>query len=52
MNVREAVQTFDETQPGLLDHGISLIERAARTASVAATEADGVDRDEIGRAHV
>ena len=45
MNVREAVQTFDEAQPSPLEHGPSLIERAARTASVAAAEADGVDRD-------
>ena len=45
MNVREAVLTVDETQPSLLEHGPSLIERAARTASVAAADADGVDRD-------
>jgi acyl-CoA dehydrogenase len=45
MNVREAVLTVDETQPSLLEHGPALIERAARTASVAAADADGVDRD-------
>jgi acyl-CoA dehydrogenase len=44
MNVREAVLTVDETQASLLD-GPSLIERAARTATVAAADADGVDRD-------
>ncbi len=44
MNVREAVLTVDETQASLLE-GPSLIERAARTATVAAADADGVDRD-------
>jgi acyl-CoA dehydrogenase len=44
MNVREAVLTVDETRPSLLEHGPSLIERAARTASVAAADADDVDR--------
>jgi acyl-CoA dehydrogenase len=45
MNVREAVLTVDETQTSFLEHGPSLIERAARTATVAAADADGVDRD-------
>ncbi|MGR4927043.1 acyl-CoA dehydrogenase family protein [Bradyrhizobium sp. CAR08] len=45
MNVREAVLTVDETQTSFLEHGPSLIERAARTAAVAAADADGVDRD-------
>lgn len=45
MNVREAVLTVDETLPSLLGHGPSLVERATRTASVAAADADGVDRD-------
>ena len=44
MNVREAVLTVDETQTSFLEHGPSLIERAARTATVAAADADGVDR--------
>ncbi|MDN3277403.1 acyl-CoA dehydrogenase family protein [Frankia sp. RB7] len=44
MNVREAVLTVDETQASLLE-GPSLIERAARTATVAAADADAVDRD-------
>jgi acyl-CoA dehydrogenase len=45
MNVREAVLTVDETQTSFLEQGPSLIERAARTATVAAADADGVDRD-------
>ncbi|MCK1282943.1 acyl-CoA/acyl-ACP dehydrogenase [Bradyrhizobium sp. 44] len=45
MNVREAVLTVDETQTSFLEHGPSLVERAARTATVAAADADGVDRD-------
>ncbi|QPF91630.1 acyl-CoA dehydrogenase family protein [Bradyrhizobium commune] len=45
MNVREAILTVDETQTSLLEQGPSLIERAARTATVAAADADGVDRD-------
>src|SRR3954467_11400367 len=45
MNVREAVLTVDETQTSFLEHGPSLIERAARTATGAAADADGVDRD-------
>src|SRR3954462_9538662 len=45
MNVREAVLTVDETQTSFLEQGPSLIERAARTATVAAAEADDVDRD-------
>src|SRR3954466_4388700 len=45
MNVREAVLTVDETQTSFLEHGPSLIERAARTAAAAAADADGVDRD-------
>src|SRR3954452_14279388 len=45
MIVREAVLTVDETQTSFLEHGPSLIERAARTATVAAADADGVDRD-------
>lgn len=45
MNVREAVLTVDETQANFLEQGPSLIERAARTATVAAADADGVDRD-------
>jgi acyl-CoA dehydrogenase len=44
MNVREAVLTVDETQASVLE-GLSLIERTARTATVAAADADGVDRD-------
>ncbi|HEX9209384.1 MAG TPA: acyl-CoA dehydrogenase family protein, partial [Bradyrhizobium sp.] len=44
MNVREAVLTVDETQASLLE-GPSLIERAARTATLAAADAEGVDRD-------
>ena len=44
MNVREAVLTVDETQASVLE-GPSLIERTARTATVAAADADGVDRD-------
>ncbi|MBM7487029.1 acyl-CoA dehydrogenase [Bradyrhizobium canariense] len=43
--MREAVLTVDETQTSFLEHGPSLIERAARTATVAAADADGVDRD-------
>ncbi|MFL6810831.1 MAG: acyl-CoA dehydrogenase family protein, partial [Bradyrhizobium canariense] len=39
------VLTVDETQTSFLEHGPSLIERAARTATVAAADADGVDRD-------
>jgi acyl-CoA dehydrogenase len=45
MNVREAVLTVDETQTSFLEQGPSIIERAARTAAVAAADADGVDRD-------
>jgi len=45
MNVREAVLTVDEAPTSLLEQGPSLIERAARTAAVAAAEADDVDRD-------
>ncbi|WP_426612158.1 acyl-CoA dehydrogenase family protein [Bradyrhizobium sp. McL0616] len=45
MNVREAALTVDETQASLLEQGPFLIERAARTATVAAADADGVDRD-------
>ena len=45
MNVREAVLTVDETQTSFLEQGPSLIERAARTATGAAADADGVDRD-------
>jgi acyl-CoA dehydrogenase len=45
MNVREAVLTVDEAQTSFLEQGPSLIERAARTATVAAADADGVDRD-------
>ncbi|MGY4432540.1 acyl-CoA dehydrogenase [Bradyrhizobium sp. F1.13.1] len=45
MNVREAVLTVDETQTSFLEQGPSLIERAAQTATVAAADADGVDRD-------
>jgi acyl-CoA dehydrogenase len=45
MNVREAVLTVDETQTSLLEQGPSLIERTARTATMAAADADGVDRD-------
>ncbi len=45
MNVREAVLTVDETQTSLLEQGPSLIERAARTATVAAVDAEGVDCD-------
>ncbi|WP_027514543.1 acyl-CoA dehydrogenase family protein [Bradyrhizobium sp. WSM1417] len=45
MNVREAVLTVDETQTSFLEQGPSLVERAARTATVAAADADGVDRD-------
>jgi acyl-CoA dehydrogenase len=44
MNVREAVLTVDETQASLFE-GPSLIERTARTATVAAADADGVDHD-------
>ena len=45
MNVREAGFHIDDDQTDLLDHGPSLIERAARVAAIAAAEADGVDRD-------
>jgi acyl-CoA dehydrogenase len=46
MNVREAaLQPVDDAQASLFDHGPSLVERAARMSAVAATEADGVDRD-------
>ncbi|MFK4652344.1 acyl-CoA dehydrogenase family protein [Bradyrhizobium sp. 2TAF36] len=45
MNVREAVLTVDETQTSFLEHGPSLIERATRTATAAAADADGVDHD-------
>ncbi|CUT16151.1 acylCoA dehydrogenase [Bradyrhizobium sp.] len=45
MNVREAVLTVDEAQTSFLEQGPSLVERAARTATVAAADADGVDRD-------
>jgi acyl-CoA dehydrogenase len=45
MNVREAVLTVDETQTIFLEQGPSLVERAARTATAAAADADGVDRD-------
>src|SRR5262249_19674563 len=46
MNVREAVlQPVDDAQASLFDHGPSLVERAARMATVAEAEADGVDRD-------
>jgi acyl-CoA dehydrogenase len=45
MNVREAVLTVDETQTSYLEQGPSLVERAARTATAAAADADGVDRD-------
>jgi acyl-CoA dehydrogenase len=46
MNVREAaLQPVDDAQESLFDLGPSLVERAARMATVAAAEADGVDRD-------
>ena len=44
MNLREATFPIDDAQ-NLLDRGPSLIERAARVATVAAAEAEGVDRD-------
>lgn len=45
MNVREAVLTVDDAPTSFLEQGPSLVERAARTATVAAADADGVDRD-------
>jgi acyl-CoA dehydrogenase len=45
MNVREAVLTVDETQTGFLEQGPSLVQRAARTATVAAADANAVDRE-------
>ncbi|WFU40729.1 acyl-CoA/acyl-ACP dehydrogenase [Bradyrhizobium sp. CB82] len=46
MNVREAaLQSVDDAQAGFLEHSPSLVERAVRMATVAAAEADGVDRD-------
>ncbi|MGV7214819.1 acyl-CoA dehydrogenase family protein [Bradyrhizobium sp. UFLA05-112] len=46
MNVREAaLQPVDDAQASFLEHSPSLVERAARVATVAAGEAEGVDRD-------
>ncbi|WP_027521650.1 acyl-CoA dehydrogenase family protein [Bradyrhizobium sp. Ec3.3] len=46
MNVREAaLQPVDDAQASFLDHNPSLVERAARMATVAAGEAESVDRD-------
>ncbi|MGY8663615.1 acyl-CoA dehydrogenase family protein [Bradyrhizobium sp. UFLA05-109] len=46
MNVREAaLQPIDDTQASFLEHSPSLVERTARVATVAAGEAEGVDRD-------
>jgi acyl-CoA dehydrogenase len=46
MNVREAVlQPVDDAQASILEQGPSLVERAAKTAAVAAADAEGVDRD-------
>ncbi|GLR85806.1 acyl-CoA dehydrogenase family protein [Bradyrhizobium iriomotense] len=46
MNVREAaLQPVDDAQASFLEHSPSLVERAACMATVAAGEAEGVDRD-------
>jgi acyl-CoA dehydrogenase len=45
MNLREASFHIDDAQADLLDRGPSLIERAARVASVAAADAEAVDRE-------
>ncbi|WGD52277.1 acyl-CoA/acyl-ACP dehydrogenase [Bradyrhizobium sp. CB1650] len=46
MNVREAVlQPVDDAQADFLEQGPSLVERAAKTAAVAAADAESVDRD-------
>jgi acyl-CoA dehydrogenase len=46
MNVREAaLQPVDDVQASFLERSPSLVERAARMATVAAAEAEGVDRD-------
>ncbi|MCP3474898.1 acyl-CoA/acyl-ACP dehydrogenase [Bradyrhizobium sp. CCGUVB1N3] len=46
MNVREAaLQPVDDAQASFLEHSPSLVERAARVATVATGEAEGVDRD-------
>jgi acyl-CoA dehydrogenase len=45
MNLREASFQIDDAQADLLDRGPSLIERAARVASVAAADAEAVDRE-------
>ena len=46
MNVREAaLQPVDDVQASFFEHSPSLVERAARVATAAAVEAEGVDRD-------
>ena len=46
MNVREAaLQPVDDVQASFLERSPSLVERAARMATVAAADAEGVDRD-------
>jgi acyl-CoA dehydrogenase len=47
MNVREATLQPVDAEAGLLDHGPSLVERAAKVATVAATDAETVDRDAL-----